>query len=77
MEYKTGKFSLNEAQQNLRIGLVSLIREHVERGMSKDDLVQVIESLEFALSEHRFKERSEDEQFYDMVYSMPKKVKDE
>lgn len=70
MEYKTGKFSLNEAQQNLRIGITSLIREHVERGMTMEELVQVVDGLEFTLNDHRYKERTDDEQWDDARFRL-------
>lgn len=79
MEYKTSKFSLNQSQQNLRIGLVNLIRDHVERGMSKDELKSVLDSLEFVLSDIRFEKpvRSLDEEFYDAVFNIKKEIGDE
>lgn len=79
MHYKTSKFSLNEAQQNLRIGLVELIRDHVERGMSKEELKPVLESLDLVLSDYRFKqeERTEDEQWEDAIFNIKKEIGDE
>lgn len=56
MDYKTNKFSLSQAEQNLRIGLVELIRDHVERGLTKEELIKVLDSLEHVLHDYRFKD---------------------
>lgn len=70
MDYKTSKFSLTETEQDLRTGLVELIRSHVEeRGISRESLSKVLDSLEFVLDDSRFEERGEQEQFYDMIFT--------
>jgi hypothetical protein len=56
MEYKTSKFNLNERQLDLRIGLVNLINSHVEeRGITQEELTQVIEGLDTILDDSRFR----------------------
>jgi len=58
MDYKTSKFSLTETEQNLRIALVELIRSHVEeRGISRESLSKVLDSLEFVLDDFRFEQK--------------------
>lgn len=56
MQYKTSKFSLTEKEQNLRTALVNLIRSHVEeRGITRDELSKVVDSLDLVLDDFRFK----------------------
>jgi hypothetical protein len=55
MEYKTSKFNLNERQLDLRIGLVNLINSHVEeRGVTQEELTQVIQGLDTILDDSHF-----------------------
>ena len=77
MEYRTSKFSLTEAQYNLRIGLTNLIREYAESGMSREDVKKVLEHLDLVLDDHRFKERDVNEEFYDAVFNLNKDLLDE
>jgi hypothetical protein len=59
MEYKTSKFNLNERQLDLRIGLVNLINSHVEeRGVTQEELTQVLQGLDIVLDESRFNDLS-------------------
>jgi hypothetical protein len=72
MDYKTSKFSLTEIEQNLRTGLVELIRSHVEeRGISRESLNKVLDSLEFVLDDSRFEQKelfSDDLQSTEIVF---------
>ena len=56
MKYKTNKIDLNERQLDLRIGLVNLINSHVEeRGITQEELTQVIEGLDTILDDSHFR----------------------
>jgi len=72
MDYKTSKFLLTEIEQNLRTGLVELIRSHVEeRGISRESLNKVLDSLEFVLDDSRFEQKelfSDDLQSTEIVF---------
>lgn len=55
MEYKTNKISLNEKQQDLLTGLVNLIRSHLEeRGITQDELTEVMQGLDSVLDVSHF-----------------------
>lgn len=63
------KITLTEAQINLRIGLTSLIRDHVERGfLTEKDLREVIDDLHTVIDSNRFEKNTDD--FKNMQFNL-------
>ena len=76
------EFELNKKQLNLRLALTESIRTFIEeRNLTRQELKQVLKSLELAFNDYRFSDteinesdlsRDEQQQFYDAVFNIKK-----
>lgn len=74
------QITLTESQINLRIGLSSLIRDHVERGLlTEKELKEVVEDLHFIIDSTRFEKNTDDfdREFHNAVFNIKELKKSE
>lgn len=77
MEYKTGKFSLNQEQQELRIKVVKLIRDAQEKGMTSEEITQAMQFIDEVIDYKRFEKRDElSELFFDDLQNVRDRKED-